>query len=88
MSRDVLWMMRTSLLMTTCRTRTVSPLTAPDTPLDISVHFDKGIPVKVVTPTQTATESLELFTLLNALGKEHGVGRIVSSPGVTSSERY
>lgn len=61
---------------------------APDTPLDISVHFDKGIPVKVVTPTQTVTESLELFTLLNALGKEHGVGRIVSFPGMTSSGRY
>lgn len=57
-------------------TRTVSPMQAPDTPLDISIHFDKGIPVKVVTPTQTVTESLELFTLLNALGKEHGVGRI------------
>ncbi|KAM4058621.1 arginosuccinate synthase domain-containing protein [Hirsutella rhossiliensis] len=57
-------------------TRTVSPLKAPDTPLDITVHFDKGIPVKVVTPQQTVTDSLELFTLLNALGKEHGVGRI------------
>lgn len=60
------------------RTRTVSPLSAPDTPLDITVHFDKCIPVKVVTPKQTVTESLELFELLNALGKEHGVGRIVS----------
>lgn len=57
-------------------TRTVSPLEAPDTPLDISVHFDKGLPVKVVTPQQTVTDSLELFTLLNALGKEHGIGRI------------
>ena len=60
------------------RTRTVSPLSAPDTPLDITIHFDKGIPVKVVTPQQTVTDSLELFELLNALGKEHGVGRIVS----------
>lgn len=57
-------------------TRTVSPLKAPDSPLDITIHFDKGLPVKVVAPEQTATESLELFTLLNALGKEHGVGRI------------
>ncbi|KAL2107316.1 hypothetical protein VUR80DRAFT_5410 [Thermomyces stellatus] len=57
-------------------TRTVSPLSAPDTPLDITIHFEKGIPVKVVTPQQTATDSLELFELLNALGKEHGVGRI------------
>ncbi|KAG6014352.1 hypothetical protein E4U43_006620 [Claviceps pusilla] len=57
-------------------TRTVSPLKAPDTPLDITVHFDKGLPVKVVTPQQTVTESLELFNLLNALGKEHGIGRV------------
>ncbi|KAH7162833.1 argininosuccinate synthase [Dactylonectria estremocensis] len=57
-------------------TRTVSPLQAPDAPLDITIHFDKGIPVKVVTPKETVTGSLELFTLLNALGKEHGVGRI------------
>ncbi|KAJ3947508.1 argininosuccinate synthetase, partial [Colletotrichum tropicale] len=51
---------------------------APDAPLDITVHFDKGLPVKVVTPQQTATDPVELFGLLNALGKEHGVGRIVS----------
>ncbi|KAJ0343306.1 hypothetical protein COL922a_000035 [Colletotrichum nupharicola] len=57
-------------------TKTVSPLQAPDAPLDITVHFDKGLPVKVVTPQQTATDPVELFGLLNALGKEHGVGRI------------
>lgn len=62
------------------RTRTVSPLKAPDTPLDITVHFEKGLPVKVVTPQKTVTESLELFNLLNALGKEHGIGRVVSCP--------
>lgn len=59
-------------------TKTVSPLKAPDTPLDITIHFDKGIPVKVVTPQQTATDDVELFALLNAIGKEHAVGRIVS----------
>ncbi|KAG5975967.1 hypothetical protein E4U55_007520 [Claviceps digitariae] len=57
-------------------TRTVSPLKAPDTPLNITVHFDKGLPVKVVTPQKTVTDSLELFNLLNALGKEHGIGRV------------
>ncbi|KAG5960106.1 hypothetical protein E4U57_000265 [Claviceps arundinis] len=57
-------------------TRTVSPLKAPDTPLDITVHFEKGLPVKVVTPQKTVSESLELFNLLNALGKEHGIGRV------------
>ncbi|GAB0138132.1 hypothetical protein EsDP_00006376 [Epichloe bromicola] len=57
-------------------TRTVSPLKAPDTPLDITVHFNKGLPIKVITPQKTVTESLELFNLLNALGKEHGIGRV------------
>ncbi|OHE96017.1 argininosuccinate synthase [Colletotrichum orchidophilum] len=57
-------------------TKTVSPLKAPDTPLDITIHFDKGIPVKVITPQQTATDAVELFGLLNAIGKEHAVGRI------------
>ncbi|KAJ0165064.1 Argininosuccinate synthase [Colletotrichum tanaceti] len=57
-------------------TKTVSPLKAPDTPLDITIHFDKGIPVKVVTPQQTSTDAVELFTLLNKIGGEHGVGRI------------
>ena len=66
------------MLIRVFRTRTISPLKAPDAPLDITVHFDKGLPVKVVTPEQTATDSLELFTLLNNLGKEHGIGRIVS----------
>ncbi|RBQ98640.1 hypothetical protein VDGD_10449 [Verticillium dahliae] len=57
-------------------TRTDSPLKAPDTPLDISIHFDKGLPVKVVTPEKTVTGSLEIFKLLNDLGKQHGIGRI------------
>ncbi|KAK2055935.1 arginosuccinate synthase [Colletotrichum caudatum] len=59
-------------------TMTVSPLKAPDTPAHITIHFEKGIPVKVVTveSKQTVTDSVEVFKLLNALGKEHGIGRI------------
>ncbi|WDK21980.1 arginosuccinate synthase [Colletotrichum graminicola] len=59
-------------------TMTVSPLKAPDTPAHITIHFEKGIPVKVVTleTQQTVTDSVEVFKLLNALGKEHGIGRI------------
>ncbi|OBR07768.1 Argininosuccinate synthase [Colletotrichum higginsianum IMI 349063] len=33
---------------------TVSPLKAPDAPLDITIHFEKGLPVKVITPEQTS----------------------------------
>lgn len=59
-------------------TKTVSPQNAPDKPLDLTIEFSNGLPVKVTTPDQTATDSVELFGLLNAIGKEHGVGRIVS----------
>ncbi|KAG5979510.1 Argininosuccinate synthase [Claviceps digitariae] len=31
-------------------TRTVSPLKAPDTPLNVTMQFDEGLPVKVATP--------------------------------------
>ncbi|KAF5527218.1 Argininosuccinate synthase [Colletotrichum aenigma] len=57
-------------------TKTVSPLKAPDKPLDITIFFEKGTPVKVFTPQQTATDSVELFGLLNRIGGEYGVGRI------------
>ncbi|KAF0322687.1 argininosuccinate synthase [Colletotrichum asianum] len=57
-------------------TKTVSPLNALDAPLDITIHFEKRTPVKVVTPQQTATDSVELFGLLDRIGGEHGVGRI------------
>jgi argininosuccinate synthase len=57
-------------------TQTVDPLDAPNEPLDFVVTFDKGIPVKVQTPDQTATDSVELFKLLNKIGHDHGVGRI------------
>lgn len=69
-------------------TKTVSPLNAPDKPVDITVYFEKGIPVKVVSPQKTATDSVELFGLLNQLGKEHGVGRIVSPPPFTPTHPH
>jgi argininosuccinate synthase len=65
-------------------TKTVSPLQAPDQYEDITIYFDKGIPTKVVSPSKTATDSVELFGHLNDLGKKHGVGRIgmISLQGV------
>lgn len=59
-------------------TKTISPQNAPDKPLDITIEFKKGIPVKVTSPEKTATDAVELFGYLNQIGKEHGVGRIVS----------
>ena len=55
---------------------TDDPLKAPDQPLDITIEFDKGVPVKVITPKGKATDAVELFTLLNTIGSQHGIGRI------------
>ncbi|KAI1385644.1 argininosuccinate synthase [Hypoxylon trugodes] len=57
-------------------TRTVDPLDAPNEPQEFTVHFEKGVPVKVVTASEQATDSVELFKLLNKIGHDHGVGRI------------
>ena len=57
---DDMWMM------------TNDPLTAPDEPTDITISFQKGIPVKLVTPQKTFTESVQLFKELNRIGKIHG----------------
>ncbi|KAK1978694.1 LOW QUALITY PROTEIN: argininosuccinate synthase [Colletotrichum cereale] len=57
-------------------TKTVSPLKALDTPLNITIHFNKGIPVKVVTLQQTLTNAVKLFGLLNKISSEHGVSCI------------
>jgi len=55
---------------------TVDPLDAPDTPTKFSIHFEKGIPVKVVLGGKETTGSVELFKLLNKIGHDNGVGRI------------
>lgn len=60
-------------------TRTISPRKAPDTPVDFTIHFEKGIPVKLEYPGGVVTDSLELFKRLNKIGHDHGVGRIVSN---------
>jgi argininosuccinate synthase len=57
-------------------TRTVDPIDAPDKPYNFTIHFEKGIPVKVVTPEGETTGSLELFKLLNKIGHDNGVGRV------------
>ncbi|GAB1216050.1 hypothetical protein ATERTT37_005255 [Aspergillus terreus] len=57
-------------------TMTQDPMNAPNEPTDITIHFEQGIPVKVVTPDATYTDPVELFNALNKLGNIHGVGRI------------
>jgi len=55
---------------------TQDPLKAPDTPADITLSFEKGIPVKLVTPEKSFTEPVELFQELNRIGYIHAIGRI------------
>jgi argininosuccinate synthase len=51
---------------------------APDSAAHISIEFAAGVPVAVVDSStgSRVKGSLELFTYLNKLGGEHGVGRI------------
>jgi len=57
---------------------TKSPKNAPDKETEIVIEFKKGIPVKVINLTENkeATGSLELFTYLNKVAGENGIGRI------------
>jgi argininosuccinate synthase len=57
---------------------TNSPEDAPDEALEISIEFEKGLPVKVVDKsTKTIyTDPLESYLFLNKVAGENGVGRI------------
>lgn len=57
---------------------TKSPKDAPDKVVELVIEFKKGIPVKVEDKTNkvTETDALKLFSYLNKVGGESGVGRI------------
>lgn len=55
---------------------TVDPEDAPEKPEDFALHFEKGLPVKLVAGDKTVTEPLELFLAANAIARRHGIGRI------------
>jgi argininosuccinate synthase len=52
---------------------TKSPAQAPDTPGEVTIGFEKGVPVSVDGKSMKAFELLET---LNAIGAEHAIGRI------------
>jgi argininosuccinate synthase len=58
--------------------KTVDPEDAPGTPARIVIEFKDGIPVRVENPGDgtVETQPLALFTYLNRLGSEHGIGRV------------
>jgi argininosuccinate synthase len=57
---------------------TKSPKDAPDKETDLEIQFKDGIPVKVVDKTNNVTETdpLRIYTHLNKVGAENGIGRI------------
>ncbi len=57
---------------------TKSPKDAPDKETDLEIHFKDGLPVKVVNKDtrETLSGPLAIFTYLNKVGAENGVGRI------------
>lgn len=63
-------------------TRTVDPRAASDQPVDITITFKQGIPIRLaVDENGTAnkkefTDSIELFDALNSIGNLSGIGRI------------
>jgi argininosuccinate synthase len=54
-------------------TRTSNPLTAPDTPEEVVVGFESGVPVSVNGKRMGAVALLEA---LNTIAARHGVGRV------------
>jgi argininosuccinate synthase len=57
-------------------TKIILPQDAPDKETRISIHFKDGIPVKVVNEKDNTvkTTPLELFSYLNKIGGENGIG--------------
>jgi argininosuccinate synthase len=53
---------------------TRSPREAPDKPVDVTIGFEKGVPVSV--DGKRSPTALELLEELNRIGSEHGIGRI------------
>ena len=57
---------------------TVSPKNAPDIETKICIEFEKGIPISITNLKDNVKTkgSIELFTYLNKLAAENGIGRI------------
>jgi len=57
---------------------TKSPKAAPNRETFLEIHFKDGVPIKVVDKTHAVekTEPYELFSYLNEIGAENGIGRV------------
>ncbi|KAK1017122.1 argininosuccinate synthetase [Friedmanniomyces endolithicus] len=51
--------------------------TSPNEPEDFTLHFEKGLPVKLESKHEgTKTDPVDLFLTANTIARRHGVGRI------------
>jgi len=55
---------------------TRSPIDAPDEPTEITLSFRNAMPVAITEGETVVEDPLALFERMNALGGEHGIGRI------------
>ncbi|GFG39180.1 hypothetical protein Cfor_04139 [Coptotermes formosanus] len=58
---------------------TLHPQHALETPCKLQINFEHGIPLSIQNLTEggpVETDPLQMFTVLNQLGGQHGVGRI------------
>ncbi|TFL02042.1 argininosuccinate synthetase [Pterulicium gracile] len=57
---------------------TTAPEDAPTEPERIVIEFKAGLPTKLTTAidSKSYTDAVEVFNVLNALGRKHGIGRI------------
>lgn len=59
--------------------RTLSPIQAPDVETEIMIEFSKGVPIVVSNLSSGVVvneNAVALFTYLNELGGQHGIGRV------------
>ncbi|KAH3898801.1 argininosuccinate synthase SCDLUD_005139 [Saccharomycodes ludwigii] len=52
------------------------PSDAPNEPQDLTIFFEKGLPVKLVIGEKKYTTPLEIFHAASSIARKHGVGRI------------
>jgi argininosuccinate synthase len=52
---------------------TTDPATAPDVPEDVTIGFERGVPVSI---DGEQLDGVELLTRLNAIGGRNGIGRV------------
>jgi argininosuccinate synthase len=57
-------------------TKSVSPKDAPDCETQVSITFERGVPVKVESAGVTRTKPIDMLEFLNKVGGENGIGRI------------